>query len=575
MTPKMDQDLVDRIVAEEAARSGFTGPIRITQGAAFEGVMHDFTAPQIHIIYDPEYERRTRLQQFPQRAEQILRSLVRHEINHKGYAPLPGAPGSLDKHIELLEVISERCRAAGLPNVSVGNQHTLYTYMANMFADVIDNSQLGLRTDHTGAFLMYKDDIQDKRFSPLFDAFVRTQEYIYGKKKTKRLLRAAHAKDDRVKVAVQGFITDAELSRDRLDKLFQPDTWNLMAKTFIERMIPLIDKQKLENQEYIEATFLPLENGFPKELLDEQTQMGEVWKKYVQGEGKKGGVFHPPAYLDNNDALRLLYQRMARNLEIKVRHSTQEQRMPVMQYGLRQFDPETDNFSRARLRVSPQGSLELHVRPYSVEIAVEYQEHPHTLPDIHLAILDTSSSTQEELGSKHHPKILNPWAQKEKQWSDDAIYHYELLVWFGLVEYLRKQGALRKTSVHLANFSSNTIYASNLDDAYTLALSPHFGGTVLDVDAVFQKGKNKSLLFSLSDGDIQNWGDIQEDFIRKAKENYYFHFQIGQPTQMSQDLQNAGLPVFYDDGRTVAKKVIDLTRPFVAKGKAVWTGAAQ
>src|SRR3989344_3624646 len=101
------------------------------------------------------------------REEQVVRSLVRHEINHKGYGNRPGCPGNMDMDIDILERISSVLKENGFPNVPMGMQgHTLYTYMANMFVDFIDNSQLGSHTDHTGVFLIYKEDMKEKKHNP-------------------------------------------------------------------------------------------------------------------------------------------------------------------------------------------------------------------------------------------------------------------------------------------------------------------------------------------------------------------------------------------------------------------------
>ena len=101
-----------------------------------------------------------------------------------------------------------------------------------------------------------------------------------------------------------------------------------------------------------------------------------------------------------------------------------------------------------------------------------------------------------------------------------------------------------------------------------LALSPQFRNTVLtDVPVLFGASHPKKLIFTLTDGDVFNWNSIKDDFINRAKEQYYFHFQIGDSTTMSLDLEAAHLPVFYDDGLNLGKLIIDLTKPFVAGRK--------
>lgn len=561
------RSLVDRIVREEALRGEFPGTIDTQSGIAFEGRIHNMQTPKITLTYNPDYANQTPslADSFPEREEQLVRSLVRHEINHKGYAYIPGCPGNMDMHIELLEKISQVLKEHNFPNVPMGVQgHTLYSYIGNMFADFIDNAQLGRRMDHTGAFLMYKEDTKGERFSPLFDAFVRLQEYAYGRKKTKSLLRNNHSQDPRVREAVQAIIKEGSIERaDLEEKLFDRASWPALATTFTKHMLRLIDKDKLTDQEYIKLTF-PALDGFPEEIHDPETQMEIVWKKYVQGEGS--AVFSPPSFIDDFLSLKLLYNRLARNLEIRTRASTKEEQMPVSHYGRKPFDISQDMWSRARISFDA-GGLELLAQKYAIDIPISYHERPHSLPEIRLAILDSSSSTQSSLGLKSSPRILNPWAEKKKQWTDDSVYHHELVCWFGLLEFMKKQGALRKTSVHLANFSSETQYADNLNDAYRLALSPQFGSTYLDPEVVFAKTRMKSLTFSITDGDVQNWSEIKEKYLQAAKKHFYFHIQVGRETTMSQDLQQAGIPVIFDTGKNLGKIVIDLTRPFVTGEK--------
>ena len=67
-----------------------------------------------------------------------------------------------------------------------------------------------------------------------------------------------------------------------------------------------------------------------------------------------------------------------------------------------------------------------------------------------------------------------------------------------------------------------------------------------------------------------------ERYIEHAKKNEYIHFQIGNfsadengdiigKPEMCTDLEKAGLPVYYDNGRNLGKLVVDLTRPYITR----------
>ena len=224
--------------------------------------------------------------------------------------------------------------------------------------------------------------------------------------------------------------------------------------------------------------------------------MDFVWRKYSEDEGSggKAGSFTPPAFLDDFEALDLVYQRLARNLEIKTRRSTRDASMPVMKYGIREFDPRKDKLSQARVRMGMKGKLELSVKQYEVDHKIEYESRKQNIPRVRLVKLDTSGSTKSPVDSSKEGIIMNPWAPAEVQWTSNSIYHHELVAWYGLLELLRKQGTLNHQSVRLVNYSGETRIAENLTDSKKLALSPQFGGTNLDIDEVHSIICDKKLM---------------------------------------------------------------------------------
>ena len=301
-------------------------------------------------------------------------------------------------------------------------------------------------------------------------------------------------------------------------------------------------------------------------------KMKLAFKKYL----KPGGSFEAPKYLDSFEALDLVYQRLARNMEIKTNASTRSETMPVMWYGKRPFEAGKDRLSKARIGLNNDGKLELRVRKYHEDDRIEITESKTDIPEIRFAMLDTSGSMQAPTGSNNSGKIMNPWADANKQWNDNSRYHHALLGWYGLLEYLKKQGTLKHTSVKFANYSNATYTAANLKDSKKLALTPQFGGTKLDIDSVGNLLGRNELVLSVSDGAIDNWSSIKDKYIELARGNEYIHFQIGNfstdetgsvigKPQMCADLENAGLPVYYDDGRNLGKLVVDLTRPYITR----------
>ena len=590
---QLTQDIVD----EETAKFDYKGDVRIKEqmgDPCFSGRIDLLTTAKIEICYNPDYEKEAESMEkiVPQPFRKAFTAVMQHELNHKGGGRFLGCPRTIDLHAEkVLEPVSEVLKREDFPNVPVSSGQTLYAYMANMVEDIIDNSELGNKTDHIGMFLCYHDDaIHCKEgLSPLFSAFVKLQEVLFGGRRSRKLLNGHHPKDDKVDQAVENVMQRTGMSRmqrqvvtrrkkkrkdvfDRrraMEHYTDEENWPEISKIITEEFCELIDKDELENPQYIEETFLPLKgegDSFGDEMEDADTKMKFVWKKY-QGKGQESGEddteFQPPAYLESFEALDLLYQRLARNLHIKTESSTHSESMPVMWYGNR---PATPRDRRVRVRLGRDGCLELTAKRYHEDEEIEYTESMPGLPEIKFVMLDTSSSMQCSIDGSQG-KIMNPWASESVQWDDRSRYHHALIAWYGLLELLRRQGTLRHTSVKLANYSRETKKAVNLKEAKRLALSPQFGGTQLELPQIRDMFGTKQLVISLSDGDVMNWYDIKTEYIIRARNNHYFHLQIGGQSNMSMDLEKAGLHVVYDDGSNLGNIVVDLTKPFIVRKK--------
>lgn len=609
----------------ETARFGFSGKVIIREHSrtpSFSGCIDMLTTARIELGYNPDYsEQAAGLEKVVSDPfGEAFTALIRHELNHKGGGRFQGCPRNINLHAEnILEPVAETLKRLGYPNVPVTGNQTLYAYMANLVEDVFDNVELGNGSDHIGMFLCYKDDAQnishklEKKFPPLFDAFVHLQQRLYGGKRSERLLAEHCSDDERVTEAVDNFMQRTGLdnfqrtvtvkirkngARTRKEKqvfdrkravryLMNENNWQNLSTILTEEFAPLIDKDKLHNPEELMATFLPLKgegDDFSDEMDDKETRMKFVWKKYQQGE-KEGMPFKPPAYLENNNALDLVYQRLARNLEIKTRSSTKTTAMPVMWYGKRVFDPKKDRLSKARVGLGNDGKLELTVRRYHEDMPIEHTQRRQSLPKIRFIKRDDSGSMTLPVEGTARGVIMNPWADESQQWGNRSRYHHALIAEWGLYELLRKQGALKHTSVKSVSYSHLTRTAKNLRETKRQALSPSFGGrTMMDMDKIGQLFARDELVISISDGQIHNWNDlliepkldnqgnivrqgvtVKDEYIKRARQNHYFHLQIGGPTEMSQDLEKAGLVVKYDDGRNLGKLVVDLTRPYITR----------
>ena len=585
MTPK---EKIKEIKAEETARFNYTGNLTIKTSThpCFSGCMDLLTTARIEIGYNPRFEEEAKdLEKIVNDPfTQAAAALIRHELNHKGGGDFQGCPQTLELHVEeILEPVAQTLKQQDVPNVQVSAQQTLYAYMANLVEDIIDNTELGNKTDHVGMFVMYKDDAQhaeEPTFTPLFDAFVQLQQKLFGGKRAQKLLKGHTTDNPEVQKAIDNVMQRTGLNnytrevtsrrkkktRQVFDKkratrhLTNKSNWKQFATIVAEEFSKLLDKDKLQQPDYIKEMFIPLKgeaDTFADEMDNKETKMRFVEKRYKE----QGTAFSPPAFLENFDALDVLYQKLARNLEIKTRSATSTTTMPIMQYGQRPFDAKTDKLSKARVSMKT-GKMQLVVPRFSEQHPIEYTEPARSLPKIKLVLLDTSGSMKTSVNGKQG-KVMNPWADESVQWTDTSRYHHALVGWYGLQELLRKKGALKHTSVHFANYSNETKTATTLKASRRLALTPQFGYTSLDMDTVDDMFGRGELVLSLSDGDMDNWSDIKEEYIQRAQKSEYVHIQIGGQTTMTQDLEAAGVPVVYDDGSNLGKLVLDVTRPMI------------
>lgn len=601
------EDNVNAIKEREISAFGYRGKIRVIESfgePCFKGRMNLLTTGDAEVSYNPEYKKSSDGLENVVKGEpfdKAVTAVIKHELNHRGGGIFRGCPRNLDLHAEeILEPVAETLQKLGYQNVLVSQDQTLYAYFANLVEDFIENSELGNKSDHIGMALCYKDDAthsEKGKFPALFDAFVEVQERFYGGKRSSKLLKPHRSGEQKVNDAVDNFLEKTGLNKfkrevvnkkykkkevfDRksaINYILNEKNWSDISIKLTEEFAKLIDKSQLENKVYIIQNFIALSflDDFNDDMKNPEARMKFAFRKYEKARGNKL-PFSPPAYMDSFKALDLIYQRLARDLEIKTRPSTTSTKMPLVGYGKRLFDPERDKVSKVKARIAGSGDLELTVKAHYEHEDVEYTERMPNPPTIKFVKLDTSGSMKSTIGIESGI-IMNPWAEEGSQWTDASKYHHSLLAFYGLLELERRQGTLKHNNLLFANYSTTTKTAYNLSDAKKLALSPQFGSTKLDMDKIRDMFGKGQLVISTSDGAIENWGSIKNEYIRRARDNQYFHIQMGDFTrddkekivikpQMCQDLEDAGLHVYYEDGKNLGKLVLDIARPYLSRRK--------
>lgn len=68
------------------------------------------------------------------------------------------------------------------------------------------------------------------------------------------------------------------------------------------------------------------------------------------------------------------------------------------------------------------------------------------------------------------------------------------------------------------------------------------------------------MVYTISDGKIENWADIKDDFMKQARKHFYFHLQIGAESEAARELKKNGFNVCEVHGaQDLADKVIEIT----------------
>ena len=554
-----NQKETENMIATAKARNKFIGPVNAqatNSTPCFGGYITKLQ--NIHLEYNPSFPlHRTRYT--PDVAfREAFDAITEHEMIHKGDGKGRGCPKNEQLDVsEILTPMAEVLKSKKLPNVPFGSQgHTLYTYFANLYEDLVDNTIVCDNRGAQGLCLMYDDMAQHAgKIGPLFEAFHRVQAFVFPKKEGVASLVKHFEPSVKSKEVAKAFLTRTGLSavplEERITMLADLTNWKKHSAIFADEFSKLIDPKQLQ------IFYFPLIGGndFAR-LGNEDVQMEIALKAY----GEQGSAFEPPAFMEDNLALLSLYRALAKKIDMKVQSHSVETQRPVAHVARRRFDFDKDQLERLEFGINTAGMLEAQTGKYPVIVRSRYQVSPGNFPEVRVGLLDCSDSMRLSVTGEEG-KVMNPWAKEEKQWTNTSRYHHSLLVEFGLCELFRRRGTLKESNVRLGVYSDTTRMGNNLGESERLALTPAFGGTKFSKNALetIFKG-NGALVYTISDGEIQNWSTMRESFIEGAQRHHFVHLQIGGESQMYRDLKSAGLYVVNDDGKNAAKILIDLTQ---------------
>ncbi len=458
-------------------------------------------------------------------------------------------------------------------------------YLENLISDIINNINCTQYSKFNGASMFFAEqgETNNEKYSPLYEAFMKLNMDLWGTSRQQKLLAHYYTNKPEIDEVVNACIQEVGLTKDKthnLHLLFNKLQWPHTFYTFAKHLVKLMDQDAPEilfgsgngGKGYVvpaqfdtsptAGTFDPekIEDPLLKRVLDNDNM-----KKIMQRRNQQGEDI--PAFVENWRALDYLYQGIASELYIKADTLKKGQRMPIAPVQTRMFDADKDTVEQilfGKIMLDEQGQPSFAVPRSYLEHTARHKASMTSYPELNIAVLDNSVSMKDPANENGVGR------QNIVPWGDNSKYHYALLSYYGVEKALHRMGVGTKTRYNLVTFSSRTHATGekSYEDRTAIKrriLEPVFGGsTNIDIGILARAAHEPgSVLMTISDGDIQNWDTIKNDFKRIIADKFYVHFQIGSDTQTTTDLESWGATVVkITDAAQMPKRAIDITKRF-------------
>ncbi len=517
--------------------------------------------------FEPIRDRRQRAYARKKKIEngkrKVLEDVLAHELAHwelpfnSGF----GCPFDVYHHDKILEAVKEALPEDKKPQAS---------YVANAFEDSIINPRCReFKGDFSGQVLFWDGqglqcrEKGQEAYTPFYEAFVKLNMHLFGDGADKALLKRHYSNDKKVENAVKKTIQELDLQENIQDTspLFAREKWQQMASVFARNLAELLDIPPTERlSAYSQPDKQEAGNG-----VEQKAGTREGKEEIAHGRYKSGDKQSPN--ITSYEQLDSLYRRLARAIPVKVEAMTREQNLAVAPLNFRPFDEEKDDIRKikpTKLFFTENG-ITFGYGNEQLTVTERSKTQVRSFPDFKMCILDNSGSMAYNIGNEHsNGNPINVGSTSFIPWGDNSKYHYALLGFYGIENFLQAQGIAQYIGHGLSLFSSSTRYDESdfkdLQRLRKLALSPEFGSTRIDANTLLRALKGReSFVLSLSDGNIENWNEAKSEFERLARANYFAHVQIGSPTQFTSDLENDRHPVFYvNSGDDLSRLMVNI-----------------
>jgi hypothetical protein len=489
----------------------------------------------------------------------IGEDILEHECGHRENRARTtlGCPYDVQTHDRIKSEVARALKEKGKEGQA--------TYVTNAFEDVLDNINCRNHTNFAGQTLFWNNQglvaSAGGKYNPFYEAFVRTNLLLGSEVKSYNLLSRFFSGDERVMPVVKSFLEDlcsetGETSsigfhkKQGFRKLFTRDfeqrreLWERLAYSFAEKTADLLEEtpnEKMfgsgegsgsENSEKPEEG----ENPFDKEMQDPQVQEKIAMDRYNSGR-------EPSYHVDLQDQLYSFYKATSRDIRIQTSSFSASQSMPMVHFGKRFA---TDDDRRVRFKgvgITPDGKFGIKTSRCHMDFPASYRTHPTQFPNLKIAIMDRSGSMAQSPDDDN-----NVGDTSFVPWGDNSKYHFALKGYFGVDNYLERQGvAPYMNSAVLGLSGESVIRGKSKEVAKKLLHAPKGNYTSLDANKLKQELEDSALVMSISDGQVAMPLDTSS-LDAKLRKSDYVHIQIGNPTAYSAHIQNLGKPVIFVRG---------------------------
>ena len=564
---------------EKKSRVGLVGgSLKITEYDEAEKNIKAFSTPEgwnINIElrkgFNPVSDKRQKAYARKKKIEDGLETLVSdvmlHELGHweLPYGSSYGCPYDIYNHDKILEAITQ-----ALPQDKKGQA----SYVANAFEDILVNSRA---REYQGSFsgqvlfwdnegLTAKERKQDN-FTPFYEAFVKLNMHLIGDSTDKSLLKRHYSKSKKVDDAVTKVIKDLRLPENISEAengtriLFNREQWPRMASIFARDIADLLETSPTERLSAFSKPGDGQEQGKPESGNGIEQKIGTREGKEEVAYGRYSHGEKQSTNITSYEQLDSLYRRLARDISVKVEAMTRAQSLAIAPLNFRPFDEERDDPTRIKTSKLIVGEEGITFAYPNQQLAIESRSkiQRKSFPDFKMVLLDNSGSMKEGINGNTGNTQFIPWG-------DNSKYHFALLGFYGIENFLQRQGISQYIGHGVSLFSSSTRYKEGnfqkLDEVRKFALSPEWGNTNLDARVLTDAlNGRESFVLSISDGEIGNWASERTGFKKLAEKNYFAHIQIGSKNGFTQDLESWGLPVFYvQSGQDLSKLMVNVAK---------------